>query len=166
MPIGSSLSCQKNAAAPKRELHDSGVRRINAMATLPFMSTFPSTKKVSPIVYFIGFTAALAGLLFGLDVGVISGAQIYIQRDLGVNDQMIEWIVSALLWGAVVGALGSGILCKKTRPPRNPPRQRTPIRGGCVFLRCRSECQHPHHRPLGARSRGGHRLLHRPALPC
>ena len=77
------------------------------------MSTFPSTKKVSPIVYFIGFTAALAGLLFGLDVGVISGAQIYIQRDLGVNDQMIEWIVSALLWGAVVGALGSGILCKK-----------------------------------------------------
>jgi SP family galactose:H+ symporter-like MFS transporter len=77
------------------------------------MSTSPSTKKVSPIVYFIGFTAALAGLLFGLDVGVISGAQIYIQRDLGVNDQMIEWIVSALLWGAVVGALGSGILCKK-----------------------------------------------------
>ena len=43
------------------------------------MSTSPSTKKVSPIVYFIGFTAALAGLLFGLDVGVISGAQIYIQ---------------------------------------------------------------------------------------
>ena len=77
------------------------------------MSTLPSNKKVSPVVYFIGLTAALAGLLFGLDVGVISGAQIYIQRDLGVNDQMIEWIVSALLWGAVVGALGSGILCKK-----------------------------------------------------
>ena len=36
-------------------------------------------KTVSPlrkklIIYFIGFTAALAGLLFGLDVGVISGA--------------------------------------------------------------------------------------------
>ena len=27
-----------------------------------------------PIVYVIGFTAALAGLFFGLDVGVISGA--------------------------------------------------------------------------------------------
>jgi hypothetical protein len=33
------------------------------------MSTLPSTKKVSPVVYFIGLTAALAGLLFGLDVG-------------------------------------------------------------------------------------------------
>ena len=32
-------------------------------------------KRVQPIVYFIGLTAALAGLLFGLDVGVISGAE-------------------------------------------------------------------------------------------
>ncbi len=70
-------------------------------------------KPVGFIVYFIGFTAALAGLLFGLDVGVISGAQIYIQKDLGVDDRMIEWIVSSLLWGAVIGALGSGILCKR-----------------------------------------------------
>ena len=49
-------------------------------------------------------------MLFGLDIGVISGAQIYIQKDFGINDQMIELIVSALLWGAVLGALGSGFL--------------------------------------------------------
>jgi hypothetical protein len=47
------------------------------------MSTTPNSKKVSPIIYFIGGTAALAGILFVLDVGVISSAQIYIQRDLG-----------------------------------------------------------------------------------
>jgi len=35
-------------------------------------SVSPLRKKL--IIYFIGFTAALAGLLFGLDVGVISGA--------------------------------------------------------------------------------------------
>ena len=91
------------------------------------MSISPTPKKVAPVVYFIGITAALAGLLFGLDVGVISGAQIYIQRDLGVSDQMIEWIVSALLWGAVVGALGSGILCNKLG------RRRTLLASGLLF---------------------------------
>jgi SP family galactose:H+ symporter-like MFS transporter len=67
-------------------------------------------KKVHPIVYFIGFTAALAGLLFGLDVGVISGAQQFIQDDFKISTWMLEFIVSALLWGAVFGTLISGFL--------------------------------------------------------
>lgn len=65
--------------------------------------------RVKPIVYFVGFTAALAGLLFGLDVGVISGANEFIQKDFGVDDHTIENIVSALLWGAVFGVLISGV---------------------------------------------------------
>lgn len=69
-----------------------------------------SPKKVSFIVYFIGFTAALAGLLFGLDVGVISGAQHFIEQDFKIGDKEIEIIVSALLWGAVFGTLISGVL--------------------------------------------------------
>jgi len=69
-----------------------------------------SARKVQPIVYFIGFTAALAGLLFGLDVGVISGAQQFIQAEFQVPDWTVESIVSALLWGAVAGTLGSGYL--------------------------------------------------------
>ncbi len=74
------------------------------------MPELPPTKKVSFIVYFIGFTAALAGLLFGLDVGVIAGAQHFIEADFKIGDQQIEMIVSALLWGAVFGTLISGIL--------------------------------------------------------
>jgi SP family galactose:H+ symporter-like MFS transporter len=70
-------------------------------------------KKPRFIVYFIGFTAALAGLLFGLDVGVISGAEGFIQRDFKVSDDTIQLIVSALLWGAAFGALFSGILSSK-----------------------------------------------------
>jgi MFS transporter, SP family, galactose:H+ symporter len=70
----------------------------------------PVVRKVRPIVYFVGFTAALAGLLFGLDVGVISGAQQFIQKDFQVPDWTVESIVSALLWGAVCGTLGSGYL--------------------------------------------------------
>jgi MFS transporter, SP family, galactose:H+ symporter len=73
----------------------------------------PSPTKLSPIVYFIGFTAALAGLLFGLDIGVISGAQGFLQKDFSVSDHILEMIVSALLWGAVFGTLISGILSNK-----------------------------------------------------
>lgn len=80
------------------------------------MSDQPQT---SPIlkkkfaVYFIGLTAALAGLLFGLDVGVISGAQKFIQAEFKVSDDVIEFIVASLLWGAVVGALSSGAISSK-----------------------------------------------------
>src|ERR1700677_2681535 len=69
-----------------------------------------SPRKVQPIVYFIGFTAALAGLLFGLDVGVISGAQSFIKAEFKIEDWAVETIVSFLLWGAVFGTLISGYL--------------------------------------------------------
>jgi MFS transporter, SP family, galactose:H+ symporter len=65
------------------------------------------------IVYFIGLTAALAGLLFGLDVGVISGAEGFIQKDFQISDDAIQFIVSALLWGAACGALFSGVLSSR-----------------------------------------------------
>lgn len=70
-------------------------------------------RKVQPIVYFIGLTAALAGLLFGLDVGVISGAQQFIQKDFQIPTWTLESIVSALLWGAVFGTLISGFLSSR-----------------------------------------------------
>ena len=54
--------------------------------------------------------AALAGLMFGLDIGVISGATQFIQVEFAVSDRMIEWIVSAMMLGAAVGAAGAGWL--------------------------------------------------------
>lgn len=51
--------------------------------------------------------AALAGLMFGLDVGVISGAQQFIQKDFAVSDHTIEWVVSSMMAGAALGALGA-----------------------------------------------------------
>jgi SP family galactose:H+ symporter-like MFS transporter len=52
--------------------------------------------------------AALAGLMFGLDIGVISGATQFIQKEFGVSDHTIEWIVSAMMLGATIGALLAG----------------------------------------------------------
>jgi len=52
--------------------------------------------------------AALAGLMFGLDIGVISGATQFIQKEFMVSDHVIEWIVSSMMLGAAIGALGAG----------------------------------------------------------
>jgi len=54
--------------------------------------------------------AALAGLMFGLDIGVISGATQFIQNEFRVSDHVIEWIVSAMMLGAALGAAGAGWL--------------------------------------------------------
>ncbi|WP_158936192.1 MFS transporter [Burkholderia sp. S171] len=54
--------------------------------------------------------AALAGLLFGLDIGVIAGALPFIAKDFHVSDRLQEWIVSSMMVGAAIGALLAGWL--------------------------------------------------------
>jgi MFS transporter, SP family, galactose:H+ symporter len=71
----------------------------------------PLRKKL--IIYFIGFTAALAGLLFGLDVGVISGALPFLKNEFKLSIGSEGAVVSALLWGAVIGTLISGLLSSR-----------------------------------------------------
>lgn len=52
----------------------------------------------------ITLIAAVGGFLFGYDTGIISGAQLYITKDLTVSDTQKQWIVGSLLVGAVIGA--------------------------------------------------------------
>lgn len=60
----------------------------------------------------ISAIAAIGGLLFGFDTGVISGAQPFLQHKDGwaVTDSMLELITTAVLLGAIIGALVSGRL--------------------------------------------------------
>jgi len=51
-------------------------------------------------------TAALAGLLFGFDVAVISGAEKAIQAHWSLSPVAHGLVLSAALWGTVIGALG------------------------------------------------------------
>lgn len=59
-------------------------------------------------VYFITSVAALGGLLFGYDTGVISGAQLFLVKTFSLNSQQQELAVSCVLIGAIVGAIVAG----------------------------------------------------------
>jgi SP family galactose:H+ symporter-like MFS transporter len=79
-------------------------------------------------IFVIGLLASLAGLMFGLDIGVISGAQSFIQKDFGISDNALEWIVSSMMAGAAIGALACGWLSSSLG------RKRSLILGGVLFV--------------------------------
>lgn len=70
----------------------------------------PTSPRTRATAIFIGLLAALAGLMFGLDIGVISGATQFLQSEFRISDQTVEWIVSSMMFGAAVGALVAGWL--------------------------------------------------------
>lgn len=63
-------------------------------------------------VYFIGSIAALAGLLFGFDTGIISGAITFITKQYHLSTEMEGLVVSSVLIGAVCGTLISNIISR------------------------------------------------------
>jgi MFS family permease len=67
----------------------------------------------NPFVLKISMLAAVGGLLFGYDTGVISGALLYIKDDLDAGAVAQSWIVAGLLAGAVAGALSGGWLADR-----------------------------------------------------
>ncbi len=62
----------------------------------------------SSFVYVAASFAALGGLLFGYDTGVISGAVIFIKKDFALTTFPQELVVSMVLLGATIGALSGG----------------------------------------------------------
>src|SRR6202790_773686 len=70
----------------------------------------PLTPPDRSFVFFAAVIAALGGLLFGYDTGVISGAELFIRKDFTLTTFALEVIVSGVLAGAAVGALAGGRL--------------------------------------------------------
>ena len=64
--------------------------------------------KVRKMNLFVSVSAALAGLLFGLDIGVISGALPFITEHFQLSSHLQEWVVSSMMLGAALGALCNG----------------------------------------------------------
>ena len=85
-------------------------------------------KREKTYVIFIAAIAALAGLLFGYDTGVISGAILFIKDQFGLSAVVEEIVVSAVLLGAIIGAGLSGYLSDRFG------RRRTIIVTAVIFI--------------------------------
>jgi sugar porter (SP) family MFS transporter len=75
-----------------------------------FDSGIGSQETGRAFVYIAAAIAALGGLLFGYDTGVISGAELFLTNDFTLSTFALEVIVSGVLAGAAVGALLGGRL--------------------------------------------------------
>jgi sugar porter (SP) family MFS transporter len=76
----------------------------------------------------LAIIAALGGFLFGYDTGVISGALLFVTKDLGASKFDQQAFVGALLIGAVIGAILSGYSADALS------RRRTKIIAGCIYV--------------------------------
>src|SRR6476660_2071494 len=73
------------------------------------IATFSDARlRGTTFVYVAASFAALGGLLFGYDTGVISGALIFIKREFGLTTTAEEVVVSGVLLGATIGAIFGG----------------------------------------------------------
>lgn len=116
------------------------------------------------MTFFVCFLAALAGLLFGLDIGVIAGALPFIANEFQISAHTQEWVVSSMMFGAAVGAVGSGWLSFKLG------RKKSLMIGAILFVSrfavlCRrAKRRDPASFPCAARPGGGRRLIYGSAV--
>lgn len=66
--------------------------------------------RITGFVYVVAAIAAVAGILFGFDTGVISGAILFINEEFNLTSVTTEVAVSSVLMGAIIGALFGGPL--------------------------------------------------------
>ena len=91
------------------------------------LSLRKAESEVTGFVYFAVGVAALGGLLFGYDTGVISGAILFVQKEFSLSPAMEEVTVSSALVGAVLGAAFGGALTNRFG------RRRLIILAGLIF---------------------------------
>lgn len=61
-------------------------------------------------IYIIALVASLGGLLSGFDMGIVSGALLFINETWHTSSFEQGWIVSSAIVGAVIGAAANGLL--------------------------------------------------------
>ncbi len=88
-------------ALPERD-QDAGI----AARGTPISASVGQSK--NGIAYVIAGIAALGGLLFGYDTGVISGATLFLRKEFTLNSFTEELAVSSILIGTIIGAAIGG----------------------------------------------------------
>ena len=64
------------------------------------------------MLYLVTAIAALGGLLFGYDTGVIGGTQLYFTEYFGFSSGQQGFAVASAIYGCLFGALAAGYLTK------------------------------------------------------
>lgn len=65
------------------------------------------------LVYLAAAVSALGGMLFGYDIGVISGAILFIKEEFSLSAGLEEVVVSSVLLGSLIGALVGGFFADR-----------------------------------------------------
>lgn len=86
-----------------------------------------SATKSKSIVVKVSIIAALAGLLFGLDIAYVNGALAFIAKEFNLSVEQQGSVASYLLVGAAVGTLASGWLS------RHFGRKKVLVLAGAIF---------------------------------
>jgi MFS transporter, SP family, galactose:H+ symporter len=58
----------------------------------------------------IGLTGASVGLIYGYDLSIIAGAQLFVTEDFGLTTSQQELLTTMAVIGQIAGALGAGVL--------------------------------------------------------
>jgi MFS transporter, SP family, galactose:H+ symporter len=58
----------------------------------------------------VGLTAASVGLVYGYDLSIIAGAQLFVTEDFGLTTHQQELLTTMVVIGMIPGALGAGAL--------------------------------------------------------
>src|SRR5262249_21065162 len=103
-PSNFSVKSQVSCQTPDFSQSD-GLVRSTAMADKAIAALSDAHLHGARLVYIAALFAALGGLLFGYDTGVISGALIFIKREFGLTTAAEEIVVSGVLLGATTGAI-------------------------------------------------------------
>lgn len=61
----------------------------------------------------VGLTGASVGVIYGYDLSIIAGAQLFITRDFGLTTGQQELLTTMVVIGQIVGALGAGVLANR-----------------------------------------------------